>query len=102
MATAHRNRCSGVEDRWYKSITVEDQDGRKSSKRVPSHVQVELLARSVAENPTVIRFLAYTGLRWGEMAALKVSSSDMLCEFVRSDVATCQAIRTDQLVGVFR
>ena len=27
---------------------------------------------------TVVRFLAYTGLRWGEMAALRVGSIDML------------------------
>lgn len=43
-----------------------------------NHEQVELLAREVGESSTVIRFLAYTGLRWGEMAALKVSSFDML------------------------
>ena len=29
-------------------------------------------------NPEVIRFLAYTGLRWGEMAALRVCDFDML------------------------
>ncbi|APE32861.1 site-specific integrase [Nocardia mangyaensis] len=43
-----------------------------------THDQVEQLAREVAEQGTVIRFLAYTGLRWGEMAALKVSNFDML------------------------
>ncbi|WP_308188603.1 tyrosine-type recombinase/integrase [Nocardia spumae] len=43
-----------------------------------THVQVELLARNITEKPTAIRFLAYTGLRWGEMAALKVSNFDML------------------------
>ncbi|MFB7722326.1 tyrosine-type recombinase/integrase [Nocardia sp. NPDC056100] len=43
-----------------------------------THVQVEQLAREVTEMSTAIRFLAYTGLRWGEMAALKVSSFDML------------------------
>jgi integrase len=42
------------------------------------HAQVELLARSIASNPEVVRFLAYTGLRWGEMAALKVADFDML------------------------
>lgn len=30
------------------------------------------------QDGTVVRFLAYTGLRWGEMAALKVGSFDML------------------------
>lgn len=42
-----------------------------------THAQVEQLALEVTENSTVVRFLAYTGLRWGEMAALKVSSFDM-------------------------
>jgi integrase len=32
----------------------------------------------MAEYATVIRFLAYTGLRWGEMAALQVDAMDML------------------------
>jgi len=43
-----------------------------------THVQVEALACEMAEYGTVIRFLAYTGLRWGEMAALHVDSTDML------------------------
>ncbi len=42
------------------------------------HAQVELLARSIDSNPEVVRFLAYTGVRWGEMAALKVADFDML------------------------
>jgi integrase len=32
----------------------------------------------VDRNATVVRFLAYTGLRWGEMAALRVQDFDML------------------------
>ncbi|MFD0000771.1 tyrosine-type recombinase/integrase [Nocardia sp. NPDC127526] len=43
-----------------------------------THRQVAQLAREVTENATAIRFLAYTGLRWGEMAALRVYSFDML------------------------
>jgi integrase len=48
-----------------------------------THEQVELLARELDRNVqfsygTVVRFLAYTGLRWGEMAALRVESMDML------------------------
>lgn len=47
------------------------------------HEQVEALALQIAAkateaDATVSRFLAYTGLRWGEMAALKVESFDML------------------------
>ena len=44
--------------------------------------QLHLLADEVAEHrdqdATVVRFLALTGLRWPEMAALRVSSFDML------------------------
>ncbi|MGW5920747.1 tyrosine-type recombinase/integrase [Nocardia fluminea] len=43
-----------------------------------THDQVEQLAREVVEQGTVVRFLSYTGLRWGEMAALRVSNFDML------------------------
>ncbi|MDP7738984.1 tyrosine-type recombinase/integrase [Mycobacterium paragordonae] len=40
-----------------------------------SHAQVAALAAEVERKPEVIWFLAYTGLRWGEMAALRVSTS---------------------------
>jgi integrase len=43
-----------------------------------SHAQVAALAAAVEHLPEVIRFLAYTGLRWGEMAALRVQDFDML------------------------
>lgn len=43
-----------------------------------SHAQVAALAAAVERNPEVVRFLAYTGLRWGEMAALRVCDFDML------------------------
>ena len=40
-----------------------------------THQQVELLARAVCgSDATVVRFLAYTGLRWGEMAALRLKA----------------------------
>ena len=39
-----------------------------------THEQVELLAQAVGgPGATVVRFLSYSGLRWGEMAALRVS-----------------------------
>ncbi|HQE45892.1 MAG TPA: tyrosine-type recombinase/integrase [Rhodoglobus sp.] len=41
-----------------------------------SHAQVELLATSSTE-PDTIRFLAYTGLRWGEAAALQTRHVDL-------------------------
>jgi integrase len=43
-----------------------------------AHVQVAALAAAVERDPEVVRFLAYTGLRWGEMAALRVCDFDLL------------------------
>lgn len=43
-----------------------------------SHEQVELLACEIGPYGAVVRFFAYTGLRWGEMAALRVDSFEML------------------------
>ncbi|MGK2880277.1 MAG: tyrosine-type recombinase/integrase [Mycobacterium sp.] len=43
-----------------------------------THARVEALAGAVERNPEVVRFLAYTGLRWGEMAALRIQDFDML------------------------
>ena len=43
------------------------------------HLQVEELATAVGEDHgLVVRLLAYTGLRWGELAALSVASVDLL------------------------
>ncbi|MCB0933366.1 MAG: tyrosine-type recombinase/integrase [Mycobacterium sp.] len=63
-----RNPCTGVKA----PRRVHQQRGYLT------HAQVELLAQSVESNPEVVRFLAYTGLRWGEMAALRVENFDML------------------------
>ncbi len=43
-----------------------------------SHAQVAALASRVERQAEVVRFLAYTGLRWGEMARLRVQDFDML------------------------
>jgi integrase len=43
-----------------------------------THAQVAALAAAVDRHSEAIRFLAYTGLRWGEMAALRVQDFDML------------------------
>ncbi|GAB2572395.1 tyrosine-type recombinase/integrase [Leucobacter ruminantium] len=50
---------------------------KKKAKGKPylTHAQVEQLA-AVASKPTIVRFLAYTGLRWGEMAGLHVEHVD--------------------------
>lgn len=63
-----RNPCDGVK-----------LPKRKHSDRgYLSHEQVVALASSVERQSEVVRFLAYTGLRWGEMAALRVQDFDML------------------------
>lgn len=58
-------------------------DGVKAPKRQHkaraylTHEQVEQLATAVGDDAMVVRLLAYTGLRWGELAALKVSAVDV-------------------------
>ncbi|WP_246093129.1 tyrosine-type recombinase/integrase [Subtercola boreus] len=43
-----------------------------------SHDQVQALADNARENSTMVLFLAYTGLRWGEATALRVGDLDTL------------------------
>ena len=63
-----RNPCEGVR-----------LPKRKHSDRgYLSHDQVAALASAVERRGEVVRFLAYTGLRWSEMAALRVQDFDML------------------------
>ncbi|WP_448223455.1 tyrosine-type recombinase/integrase [Gordonia iterans] len=52
--------------------------------------QVDLLAAQVDYLPEVVRFLAFTGLRWGEMAALRVRDFDMLRRRVNISRATSE------------
>lgn len=72
---------AAVEDR---RIPRNPCDGVKLPKRKHAdrgyltHTQVAALAGAVDRQPEVVRFLAYTGLRWGEMAALRVQDFDML------------------------
>ena len=51
---------------------------RKQGKRHAylSHQQVELLAQCAKEKGSLVRFLCYTGLRWGEAVALHVRDVD--------------------------
>jgi integrase len=59
-------------------------DGVKLPKRTHadrgyfSHEQVVASASAVERDAVVVGFRAYTGLRWGEMAALRVQDFDML------------------------
>lgn len=49
-----------------------------TEKRFLSHTQVEVMARLVGPDwDLLVRFLAYTGLRWGEVAAMRVSRVDI-------------------------
>lgn len=50
---------------------------RVMTRRYLSHAQVQLLADG-ARHPTLVLFLAYTGLRWGEATALRVRHVDTL------------------------
>jgi integrase len=63
-----RNPCEGIK------LPKRKHSGRGYL----THGQVAALAAAVDRDPAVVRFLAYTGLRWGEMAALRVSDFDML------------------------
>jgi integrase len=48
-------------------------------KRFLTHEQVDTLAKEVGNDwRLVVLFLAYTGLRWGELAALRVRNLDLL------------------------
>ncbi|MCU1655613.1 MAG: xerD [Pseudonocardiales bacterium] len=47
-------------------------------RRYLTHQQVHALAEAAGDHGLVIVFLAYTGLRFGEMAALRVSRLDLL------------------------
>ena len=74
-------------------LTLAVRDGRLArnpAERVPlpraaagghvylSHADVDALAREAGEYRLAVLFLAYTGTRYGEMAALRVRSLDML------------------------
>ncbi|WP_457029737.1 tyrosine-type recombinase/integrase [Kitasatospora sp. P5_F3] len=47
------------------------------------NLQVETLADSSAEYRTLVLFLAYTGVRWGEATAIRVSRVDLTARRVR-------------------
>ncbi len=51
---------------------------RQAEKRFLDHGQVVALAEAAGEYGVVVRTLAYCGLRFGELAALRVSSLDLL------------------------
>ena len=65
-------------------LTVNPAKGIKLPRKLPkarrflTAAQVEALAVECEPYGLVVRFLAYTGLRWGEMAALRVRDVDPL------------------------
>jgi integrase len=50
----------------------------KGKHKYLSHAQVDLLAQSAKKRGTMVLFLAYTGLRWGEAIALRVRDIDLV------------------------
>lgn len=56
---------------------VELPKPKKSKRSYLTHAQVDVLARSAGEHATLIYTLAYTGIRWGEMAGLRAYSVDL-------------------------
>jgi len=80
------------------ALAVEDKrlsrnpcDGVKAPRREHrkrgylTHQQTEALANTMGPYGIVTRFLAYTGLRWNEMAALTVADFEMLRKRVQVD-----------------
>lgn len=51
---------------------------KRKPKRYLTHQQVQLLAASAGDHGDVVLALAYTGLRWGEIAGMRVRHLDML------------------------
>lgn len=58
-----------------RTVTRSLPSKRRSPKVYLTHEQVELLAMK-SKYPAMVRFLAYTGLRWGEATALRVRNID--------------------------
>ncbi|HPM51336.1 MAG TPA: site-specific integrase, partial [Rhodoglobus sp.] len=58
-----------------------------------SHAQVHQLADLCGAEGDIVLFLAYTGLRWGEMAALRVMDLDMLRRRVSVEQAVTEVGR---------
>ncbi len=81
-----RNPCDGVQ----LPRLVKDRRGYLT------HAQVQALARECGEYGDIVLFLAYTGVRWGEMAALKVGRLDMLRR--RAEIAEAVSPARGQLV----
>jgi integrase len=77
-----RNPCEGINA----------PKRQHKSRAYLTHQQVEQLATAAREvDGLIVRLLAYTGLRWGEMAALTVGSVDMLRRRLQITEAVAEA-----------
>jgi integrase len=77
-----RNPCEGINA----------PKRQHKSRAYLTHQQVEPLATAAGEvDGLVVRLLAYTGLRWGELAALTVASVDMLRRRLQISQAVAEA-----------
>ena len=59
----------------------------------PTHAQVHHLTYLAGDDSDVVLFLAYTGLGWGEIAALRVRDVDMLRRLVNVNQAVTEVGR---------
>jgi integrase len=62
-----------------------------------THAQVEALAVT-SKYPTIVRFLAYTGLRWGEATALRVRNVDLVRRRITIREAVAE-VNYEQVLG---
>lgn len=77
-----RNPCDGINA----------PKRQHKSRAYLTHQEVDRLAAAAAkDHGLVIRLLAYTGLRWGELAALSVGSVDMLRRRLQISQAVAEA-----------
>ncbi|WP_105567162.1 site-specific integrase [Microbacterium halophytorum] len=74
LAIAHRERAVRVNP----AAGVALPRKHRKAPRYLSHQQVATLSASAGPNALLIEFLAYTGLRWGEVVALRVRHLNML------------------------
>lgn len=71
---------------------------RKRAHRYLTHEQLRSLAQAAGDYRTLVLVMGYTGLRWGEVAALRVEDVDVL----RSQLHVCRAqseVNGRQVVG---
>ncbi|MGX9296113.1 tyrosine-type recombinase/integrase [Tsukamurella paurometabola] len=66
-----RNPARGVEN-------LPRKPSKKTTRRYLTHAQVDQLAAEAGDRATLVYFLAYTGLRWGEATGLRVEHLDLL------------------------